>query len=128
MQEEVCVDLAEHKLMPAMGGRIWVAQCTAKSKRSGRRCRGIAMKPNRKVCYFHGGASTGPTTIEGRRRCAEAKTVHGRETRLIRAKRSSSLAGLRELEQLAFGRGLMVGGRTPGRKPANLMPVPKRAR
>lgn len=33
------------------------------------------------VCRSHGGASTGPKTVQGRKRCAEANFMHGRETR-----------------------------------------------
>ena len=29
---------------------------------------------------FHGGKSTGPITLNGKRRCAEAKTIHGLST------------------------------------------------
>ena len=44
---------------------------------------------------FHGGKSTGPVTLEGKRRCAEAKTIHGRETRVIRKVRAEKLAELK---------------------------------
>ena len=43
---------------------------------------------------FHGGKSTGQTTLNGKRRCAEAKSIHGRETRVIltvRAKKTSRI-------------------------------------
>ena len=33
------------------------------------------------VCRSHGAASTGPKTVQGRKRCAEANFMHGRETR-----------------------------------------------
>lgn len=51
-------------------------QCAAKSKRSGERCRRPPV-PGKRVCYYHGGASTGPKTSEGRQRCSLAATVHG---------------------------------------------------
>ncbi len=44
---------------------------------------------------FHGGKSTGPVTYGGKQRCAEAKTIHGRETRLKRVNRSEKLAELK---------------------------------
>ena len=59
------------------------------------------------VCRTHGGASTGPKTLEGRQRCAEAKTVHGRETRAIRTKRDEKLRELREIEDLMKANGLI---------------------
>ena len=60
------------------------------------------------VCRTHGGASTGPRTPEGRQRCSDAKTVHGRETRAIRAKRDAKLRELRELEHTMKAAGLIT--------------------
>ena len=79
-------------------------RCQAKSKRSGVQCRKPAVR-GKTVCRTHGGASTGPKTQQGRARCAQAKTVHGWETREIRRKRADKLRELRELEwaMLAFG-------------------------
>ena len=57
-----------------------VQQCVAKSKQSGKQCKNFAVS-GKKVCRFHGGLSTGPKTIEGRRRIAEARTKHGRYTK-----------------------------------------------
>ena len=57
------------------------------------------------VCLAHGGASTGPRTAAGRARCAEAKTVHGWETRAQREVRAEKLKELRELEQWMKGVG-----------------------
>ncbi len=74
-----------------------IPRCQAKSKRSGVQCRKAAMR-GKKVCRTHGGASTGPRTPEGRQRCSDARTVHGRETRAIRSKRDAKLRELRELE------------------------------
>ena len=84
-----------------------VPRCQAKSKRSGVQCRKAAMR-GKKVCRTHGGASTGPRTPEGRQRCAEAKTVHGRETRAIRSKRDAKLRELREIERIMKAAGLIT--------------------
>ena len=62
----------------------------------------------KRVCRTHGGASTGPKTIAGRQRCALAKTVHGRETRAIRAARDVKLRELREMEQTLKNAGLII--------------------
>ena len=43
--------------------------------------------------------STDLITEAGRKRCGSAKTLHGRETRAIRAKRSETLAELKVLGQ-----------------------------
>ena len=50
--------------------------CGAKT-RSGRPCRKPALK--RKLrCRLHGGASTGPKTVEGKARIAKAQLKHGK--------------------------------------------------
>jgi len=68
------------------------------------------------VCRTHGGLSTGCKTEAGRQRCAEAKTIHGRETREARTERSLDSASLAVLEAVGFSIGLMSGGRTRGRR------------
>jgi hypothetical protein len=60
------------------------------------------------VCRTHGGASTGPKTPEGRQRCSDARTVHGRETRAILSKRDAKLRELRELEHTMKEIGLIT--------------------
>ena len=99
------------------GGRIHCLQCQAKSKRTKLQCRAPALKGKTR-CRFHGGASTGPKTPEGRQRCAEAKTIHGNETRKARTERAEGMRRLRELEDLGYALGIMSGPRTPGRKPS----------
>ena len=99
-----------------LGGRIRCLQCQAKSKRTKQQCRAPASKGKTK-CRFHGGASTGPKTPEGRKRCAEAKLVHGRETRDARTERAIAMRRLRALEDLGHALGIMHGPRMPGRKP-----------
>jgi hypothetical protein len=98
------------------GGRITCLQCNAKSKRTGNQCRAPAARGKTK-CRFHGGASTGPKTEQGRQRCADAKTNHGRETRKARIERAEAMRRLRYLEELGHSLKIMKGSRTPGRKP-----------
>jgi hypothetical protein len=69
------------------------------------------------VCRSHGGASKGPTTKSGRQRCADAKTIHGLDTRQARTERALGMRRLRELEDLGHAIGMLTGARTPGRKP-----------
>jgi len=88
------------------GGKTAAPRCQARSKRSGLQCRKAAMR-GKKVCRTHGGASTGPRTPEGRQKCAEAKTIHGWETRAIRRERAEKLAELRGLEQVMIQAGLI---------------------
>jgi len=61
-----------------------------------------------RVCRSHGGASKGPKTTAVQQRCAVAKTVHGRETRAIRAARDVKLRELREMEQTLKNAGLII--------------------
>jgi len=68
------------------------------------------------VCKTHGGLSTGPKTEAGRQRCAQAKTIHGRETRETRNERSLASARLAVLEAVGYKLGFMNGTRTRGRK------------
>ena len=98
------------------GGRIHCLQCSAKSKRTGQQCRAPAIAGKSK-CRFHGGKSTGPKTPEGRQRCAQARTVHGRETTSVRIERSLASARLAILEEVGHGIKMMTGPRTRGRKP-----------
>jgi hypothetical protein len=98
------------------GGHITCLQCNAKSKRTGVQCRIPASKGKTK-CRFHGGLSRGAVTEEGRQRCAEAKTIHGNETRKARTERTEGMRRLRALEDLGHALGIITGSRTCGRKP-----------
>ena len=99
-----------------LGGKVCCNQCQAQSKHSRTQCKKPAMKGKR-VCRTHGGASTGPKTPEGRQRCAEAKTIHGNDTRKARTERALAMRRLRALENLGHALGIMYGAMTPGRKP-----------
>ena len=104
------------------GGRIRCVQCQAKSKRTKQQCRAPACKGKTK-CRFHGGASTGPKTPEGRQRCAEAKTIHGSETRKARSERSLGSARLAIIEAVGHKMGFISGTRTRGPKPSRMSEV-----
>ena len=99
-----------------LGGRVEYNQCQARSSRTKLQCRAPAIKGKR-VCKWHGGRSTGPKTEAGRQRCAEAKTIHGRETREARNERSLGLARIAVLREVGFALGFMQGPRTRGRRP-----------
>ena len=104
------------QILITLGGRVTCQRCQAKSKRTKLQCAAPALKGKR-VCKTHGGRSTGPKTEAGRQRCAEAKTIHGRETREVRTERSLAMARLAVLEAVGFSIGLVSGGRTRGRRP-----------
>ena len=101
-----------------LGGRVWCPRCQAKSKRTKLQCQSPAVRGKR-ACRIHGGLSTGPKTQAGRIRCAEAKTIHGRETRQKRADTSSKLGELYELEVMARAAGVITGPLTRGRTPGS---------
>ena len=115
-----CILMSNNFTYVIAGGRITCNQCQAMSKRSRQRCKAPAMK-GKAVCRTHGGLSTGCKTKAGRQRCAEAKTIHGRETREARSERSLASARLAVLEALGFSIGLMTGGRTRGRRPDRMV-------
>ncbi len=102
--------------LKTLGGRVTCQRCLAKSKRTKLQCAAPALKGKR-VCKTHGGRSSGPKTEAGRKRCAEAKTIHGGETREVRTERSLASARLAVLEATGFSIGLMSGSRTRGRRP-----------
>jgi len=75
------------KYVTLFGQDTFAPRCQAKSKRSKQQCRKAAVR-DKQVCRIHGGASTGPRTEQGRKRCAEAKTMHGWDRRSMRKKRA----------------------------------------
>lgn len=99
-----------------LGGKVLCNQCQAQSKHSRSQCKKPAIKGKR-VCLTHGGRSSGPRTEQGRQRCADAKTIHGNETRKARNERAEAMRRLRILEHLGHALGLLIGARMPGSKP-----------
>ena len=73
------------KGIPWRFGPNWPGErCEAKT-RKGTPCQRPAKLPVGR-CRLHGGASTGPRTEDGLKRLADSKTIHGRFTKLERAK------------------------------------------
>ncbi len=85
--------------MTLASGRIRCRRCQALSKRTKRQCAAPAVREKR-VCRFHGGKSTGLITIDGKQRCAQAKTVHGWETRDKRKLRAEKFKEMKILTSL----------------------------
>jgi len=87
------------------------------SKRTRLQCKAPAIK-GKNVCRTHGGLSTGPKTEQGRQRCAEARTIHGKDTRAKRAQNAAASAKLNYLRDLGNLLGMFTGKTGwPGRKP-----------
>jgi hypothetical protein len=108
--------------LTTLGGRVTCQRCQAKSKRTKLQCSAPALKGKR-VCKTHGGRSTGPKTEAGRQRCADVKTMHGRETREARTERSLASARLALLESVGFEFGIMGGLKSRGPKPHRMAQV-----
>ena len=81
------------------GGKIVCRRCNAASKRTKLQCGGPAMQGKTK-CRTHGGLSTEPRTDEGKLRCAQAKTIHGKETRADRQVNRLAMKRLRLYAQI----------------------------
>ena len=91
-------------------------RCAAIFKATGQRCTATTLV-GRRTCLRHGGASTGPRTEAGKKRCAAARTVHGWETTAMRQERSLGSARVAVLESIGFAIGLLKGTKTRGRRP-----------
>jgi hypothetical protein len=63
-------------------------------------------------------AKRGPQTEAGRLKCAQVKTVHGKDTRAIQAELSRIAGHLEALETLGHEIGLLSRSKTAGRKSA----------
>ena len=80
--------ISMEKHITLFGSDTPAPRCQARSKRSQLQCRKAAIR-GKSVCRSHGGASTGPKTVQGRKRCAEANFMHGWETRKKRQIRAA---------------------------------------
>ena len=110
------------KILNTAGGKIHCHRCQAHSKRTKLQC-GAPAEKGKKVCRFHGARSTGAKTKEGRLRIAQSKTLHGNETRQVRAERSTKSAELSSLEDIMHLTGMTNASRTRGRKPTKYEPI-----
>jgi hypothetical protein len=82
----------------ACGRALNAPRCGARSKRTGKPCRGAAMPNGR--CKLHGGKSTGPRTPEGLERSRRANWKHGHFSREAKAERSRVRAAILALRDL----------------------------
>ena len=111
------------QFLTTAGGRIRCLRCTAKSVRSGERCRKPAMKTSRtSKCKTHGN-SKGPVTEAGKARSAAAHIKTGEFTKKAIQERSQKLVEMMQLEDACLILGLSNAGRTRGRKPTGYVPL-----
>lgn len=66
------------------GGQIQCRRCQGMSRRTGVQC-GAPAEQHSEKCRFHGSRATGPVTLEGLQRCAQAKWQGKGDTRTQRA-------------------------------------------
>ena len=107
----------KEKLLVTCAGKISCNRCQGTSRRTKLQCGNPALKTSRtQKCKFHGGASTGPKTAEGRQRISASLIVHGHETNKIRVERQLKTLELRHLEDIL----VLTGGikRNAGAKPS----------
>jgi hypothetical protein len=90
----------KEKLLVTAGGKISCNRCQGISRRTKLQCGNPALKTSKtQKCKFHGGASAGPKTSEGRQRISASLLVHGHETNIIRAERQLKTVELRVLQE-----------------------------
>ena len=76
--------------------------CKAKSKQSGMQCRNFTVKDKR-VCYLHGGLSTGPRTAEGKLRQHMSNWKHGMRSKEAIAEARTSRALITQSKAFLVG-------------------------
>jgi len=74
-------------------------RCVAKAKSSGKICGNPAMR-DKKVCWIHGGRSTGPRTEEGLQKAKAAILKHGKYKKKVLAQHKSLNSLIREFKEL----------------------------
>ena len=113
-------DKSKQPTLITAGSKITCRRCQALSKRTGKQCGAPADRHSKTdKCKWHGSRSTGPKTEEGRAKCADAKTVHGKDTRAKRARNAVSTTKLLLLRDLGQKLGMFGPEPTgwPGRRP-----------
>lgn len=71
-------------LLITASGQIQCRRCQGMSRRTGAQC-GAPAEQHSEKSRFHGSRATGPTTLEGLQRCAQAKWKGLGDTRTQRA-------------------------------------------
>jgi hypothetical protein len=85
--------LQKEGYLTTAGGKISCRRCQAKCKATQQQCRAPAVR-DYEVCRVHG-ARGGPRTGAGLAKCAEARLIHGKETRTIRESAARSTRRIR---------------------------------
>lgn len=102
-------DISRERSLLLAGLNATRTQCQALSKRSANRRRKTARK-SKHVCRSQGGALTGPKTEDGRKHCADTRTVHGRATRSDLGECAAKLSESRQLKAEVIQLGMIKPG------------------
>ena len=106
------------------GGKIKCRRCLARSTRTGQQCQRPALSSSQtQKCQFHGGGGSGPKTLSGRQRIANAHYRHGESSKASRQAYSQASAHLRRLEESMYVLDMTNAPRTRGRKPMGYTPI-----
>jgi len=106
------------------GGRIRCLRCTAQSSSTKEQCGKPAMKSSRtQKCTHHGGRSTGPKTLGGKQRIAQAHLIHGKSTKTAKAKYAQDSAKVSMLEDCLHLLKMTDAKRRQGRKAKGYQPI-----
>ena len=76
-------------------------KCQAKAKSTGKPCKNVAVKGKR-VCYLHGGKSTGAKTERGKKLSKYARLRHGDYSAQVKENRRKIYALNRYLRMLGY--------------------------
>lgn len=76
-------------------------KCQAKAKSTGEKCKNVAVKGKR-VCYLHGGKSTGAKTEQGKKRSRFARLRHGDYSAKVKQNRKKYMELNRYLKILGW--------------------------
>jgi len=76
-------------------------KCQAKAKSTGQRCKNVAVKGKR-VCYLHGGKSTGAKTEQGKIRSKYERLRHGDYSAKVKQNRKTYMELKRYLKILGL--------------------------
>lgn len=99
------------------GGKIRCRRCTGTSNHTKKQCKRPALKSSKtSKCKFHGGASTGPKTQEGKERIRAAHWKHGNETQQAKSRRSKKSALILHLIDIGAQIGMLPKNHPKGRK------------
>lgn len=105
------------------GGKIQCLRCTAHNRKGAQCGRPALVSSRTQKCEFHGGASVGPRTEEGKERIRQAHWKHGERSAKGVEEAAKANAQIRQSEDALRILGAISGPRGAGRPPSRYMPL-----